>query len=71
MYVFQKVDEESFEETIRRLMEEDEKLASQQKQAAHMRFEEDGFKRNIETRLLSLLSYNYYHLPMYAKPGMV
>lgn len=30
-----------------------------------------GSKRAVETRLLSFLSYNYYHLPMYAKPGMV
>lgn len=30
-----------------------------------------GAKRAVETRFLSFLSYNYYHLPMYAKPGMV
>ena len=30
-----------------------------------------GSKRAVETRLLSFLAYNYYHLPMYAKPGMV
>ncbi len=30
-----------------------------------------GAKRAVEMRLLSFISYNYYHLPIYAKPGMV
>ena len=30
-----------------------------------------GAKQAVETRLLNFLSYNYNHLPMYAKPGMV
>ena len=34
-------------------------------------FGESGAKRAVETRLLSFLTYNYYHVPMYAKPGMV
>jgi hypothetical protein len=34
-------------------------------------YKDSGAKRAVETRLLSFLSYNYYHLTMYAKPGMV
>ena len=34
-------------------------------------FQSEGYKQSVETRLLAYLSYNYYHLPMYAKPGMV
>ena len=34
-------------------------------------YKESGAKRAVEARLLNFLSYNYYHLPMYAKPGMV
>ena len=35
------------------------------------RYASSGVKRAVETHLLSYLNYNYYHLPMYAKPGMV
>jgi len=35
------------------------------------RYVSSGSKQTVETRLLSFLTYNYYHLPMYAKPGMV
>ena len=34
-------------------------------------YKKSGAKRAVEARLLNFLSYNYYHLPMYAKPGMV
>ena len=34
-------------------------------------YKKSGAKRAVEARLLNYLSYNYYHLPMYAKPGMV
>ena len=34
-------------------------------------FQSGGYKKSVETRLLAYLSYNYYHLPMYAKPGML
>ena len=34
------------------------------------RYLNSGTKRAIETHLLNFMSYNYYHLPMYAKPGM-
>lgn len=30
-----------------------------------------GTKRAVELRLLNFISYNSYHLPMYAKPSMV
>jgi len=35
------------------------------------RYLNSGTKRAIETHLLNYLNYNYYHLPMYAKPAML
>lgn len=63
--------EESLEETIRLLMENDSSLTEGQKNMLRTRYIGSGSKRAVETHLLNFLSYNYYHLPMYAKPGMV
>jgi hypothetical protein len=42
-----------------------------QKQQLMKIYQVTGTKRAVDTRFLNFLSYNYYHLPMYAKPGMV
>ncbi|KAI0208050.1 Cilia- and flagella-associated protein 61 [Lamellibrachia satsuma] len=69
---------ESLEEKIRHMFEEDISLFSMQDELSENQlrylkeeFVQSGAKRAVETRLLSFLSYNAYHLPMYAKPGMV
>ena len=46
-------------------------LSPDQRKNLAVEYGETGAKRAVETRLLSFLTYNYYHLPMYAKPGMV
>ena len=46
-------------------------MSKEQRKSLVNDYREFGFKRAVETRLLSFLSYSYYHLPMYAKPGMV
>ncbi|XP_019642271.1 PREDICTED: cilia- and flagella-associated protein 61-like [Branchiostoma belcheri] len=64
-------DEESLEEQVRQMIDEDLVLSKEQRRHLVDNFKDSGAKRSVETRLLSYLSYNYYHLPMYAKPGMV
>ena len=46
-------------------------LSEQQRKELLMAYVSTGAKRAVETRLLNFISYNHYHLPMYAKPGMV
>ncbi|XP_072167121.1 cilia- and flagella-associated protein 61-like [Diadema setosum] len=61
----------SLEEKVRELIAQDLLLEAHDRKFLAEEFDRQGNKRNVETRLLSFLSYNYYHLPMYAKPGMV
>ncbi|XP_072032047.1 cilia- and flagella-associated protein 61-like [Amphiura filiformis] len=61
----------SLEEKVRDLIDQDLQLQKQDRKFLTDEFTSTGSKRAVETRLLSFLSYNYYHLPMYAKPGMV
>nr|XP_002126453.1 cilia- and flagella-associated protein 61 [Ciona intestinalis] len=61
----------SLEAKVRQLVDEDLNISSQQRAELKMRFANNGQRKEVEARLLSYLSYNYYHLPMYAKPGMV
>ncbi|XP_030854264.1 cilia- and flagella-associated protein 61 [Strongylocentrotus purpuratus] len=65
------VDVSSLEEKVRELISQDLLLESHDRKYLAEQFDQQGNKRAVETRLLSFLSYNYYHLPMYAKPGMV
>ena len=46
-------------------------LNKEQRSQLNLEYKNSGAKRAVETRLLSFLSYNRYHMPMYAKPGMV
>jgi len=64
-------DVEALEEKVRKMIEEDLTLQKNQRKVLSDEYSDSGAKRAVETRLLSFLSYNYYHLPMYAKPGMV
>ncbi|XP_033104010.1 cilia- and flagella-associated protein 61-like [Anneissia japonica] len=61
----------ALEEKVRQLIDQDLELDKQDRKYLTNEFDEAGNKRAVETRLLSFLSYNYYHLPVYAKPGMV
>ncbi|XP_038072321.1 cilia- and flagella-associated protein 61-like [Patiria miniata] len=65
------VDVTALEEKVRQLIDQDLELEKRERKYLEEQFETSGNKRSLETRLLSFLSYNYYHLPMYAKPGMV
>ncbi|KAK2147285.1 hypothetical protein LSH36_561g01011 [Paralvinella palmiformis] len=64
-------DAEALEEMVRNLIEEDLTIKKSQRKAIHDSYAQSGAKHAVETRLLSFLSYNYYHLPIYVKPGMV
>lgn len=63
--------ESTLEDLSRHLVDEETGLNEQQKKELLMAYISTGSKRAVETRLLNFISYNYYHLPMYAKPGMV
>ncbi|KAK3094136.1 hypothetical protein FSP39_024579 [Pinctada imbricata] len=62
---------DSVEDKVRQVVDEDVPMNESQKKQLMEIYASSGSKRAVETRLLSFLSYNYYHLPMYAKPGMV
>lgn len=62
---------DSIEDKVREVVDEDVPMNDAQKKQLLEIYASSGSKRAVETRLLSFLSYNYYHLPMYAKPGMV
>lgn len=64
-------DVKALESKVRELIDEDLTLSEGQRKNLHEIYADTSVKRAVETRLLSYLSYNYYHLPMYAKPGMV
>ena len=53
------------------MIDEDLILSEDQRKNLHGTYADNAVKTSVEKRLLSFLSYNYYHLPMYAKPGMV
>ncbi|GFR98710.1 cilia- and flagella-associated protein 61-like [Elysia marginata] len=61
----------TLEDLSRQLVDEETGLNDQQRKELLMAYVSTGAKRAVETRLLNFISYNYYHLPMYAKPGMV
>lgn len=63
--------QETLEEKVRSMVDEEVGLTDAQRQTVLEFYASSGNKRAVETRLLCFLSYNYYHLPMYAKPGMV
>ncbi|KAK3611320.1 hypothetical protein CHS0354_029969 [Potamilus streckersoni] len=62
---------QTLEDKVRELIDEDIPLSESQRKELFDIYSKSGSKRDIETRLLNFLTYNYYHLPMYAKPGMV
>lgn len=61
----------SLETEVQQLIKEDLNISTEQRQNLRQFYESIGLKQAVEKRLLSFLGYNYYHLPMYAKPGMV
>ncbi|KAK7103337.1 cilia- and flagella-associated protein 61-like [Littorina saxatilis] len=62
---------ETLEEKVRKVVDEEVGMSDSQREQLLEAYKSTGSKRAVETRLLSFLAYNYYHLPMYAKPGMV
>ncbi|BFZ07341.1 hypothetical protein BsWGS_10380 [Bradybaena similaris] len=61
----------TLEDLARRMVDEETELTDSQKRELMVAYISTGAKRAVETRLLNFICYNYYHLPMYAKPGMV
>lgn len=61
----------AIEEKVRVMIDEDLQLHADQRKMLQKIYSDTSVKRSVETKLLGFLSYNYYHLPMYAKPGMV
>ncbi|XP_048259860.1 cilia- and flagella-associated protein 61-like isoform X2 [Haliotis rufescens] len=62
---------EALEEKVRMVVDDEISMSKTQRRELLEAYAGTGAKRAVETRLLSFISYNYYHLPMYAKPGMV
>ncbi|XP_025103771.1 cilia- and flagella-associated protein 61-like isoform X2 [Pomacea canaliculata] len=63
--------QETMEDKVRHMVDEEVGISEAQRHQLMDLYKASGSKQAVETRLLSFLSYNYYHLPMYAKPGMV
>eukprot|EP00112_Aurelia_sp_Birch-Aquarium-sp1_P001004 Seg1097.5 transcript_id=Seg1097.5/GoldUCD/mRNA.D3Y31 product="Cilia- and flagella-associated protein 61" protein_id=Seg1097.5/GoldUCD/D3Y31 len=61
----------SLEAKVRKIIDEDVVLLKEQRDLLQDIYVTSRSKGLIQQRLLSYLSYNNYHLPMYAKPGMV
>lgn len=61
----------ALEDKVRQLVDDDLMLTKLQRSELASEYLASGVKKAVDTRLLSFLAYNYYHLPMYAKPGMV
>ncbi|XP_012942608.1 cilia- and flagella-associated protein 61 [Aplysia californica] len=61
----------TLEDLARQLVDEETGLTSEQRKELMLAYVSTGAKRAVETRLLNFMSYNHYHLPFYAKPGMV
>lgn len=65
------VDVPSLEEKVRKMIDEDLALSRDHRRVLTDSYFASSAKKAIEQRLLGFLNYNSYHLPMYAKPGMV
>jgi hypothetical protein len=63
--------EESMEDLIRQLMDNDTKLSDHDRTTVYERYQQTGLKQAAESHLVNYLHYNNYHLPMYARPGLV
>ncbi|XP_067900509.1 cilia- and flagella-associated protein 61 isoform X2 [Heterodontus francisci] len=63
--------DEPIEELIRQIADGELLVPGNAKTFLEKQFERDGYQRLIERRLLNYLSYNRYHLPMFAWPGIV
>ncbi|XP_059138560.1 cilia- and flagella-associated protein 61-like isoform X3 [Physella acuta] len=61
----------TIEDLARQLVDEEIGFTQDQRKELMSAYIATGAKRAVETRLLNFIGYNHYHLPMYAKPGMV
>ncbi|CAL1535687.1 unnamed protein product [Lymnaea stagnalis] len=61
----------TLEDLSRQLVDEEVGFSQDHRKELMLAYVATGAKRAVETRLLNFISYNYYHLPMYAKPGMI
>ncbi|XP_065052089.1 cilia- and flagella-associated protein 61-like isoform X1 [Rhopilema esculentum] len=64
-------EEASLEERVRKIIADDLALSKEHRVLLGDAYKTSRAKKLVEQRLLSYLSYNQYHLPMYAKPGLV
>lgn len=61
----------SLEELARQIEDEELELSEKPQQYLQRVFEDSIYKPLVERSILDYLHYNYYHLPMYAWPGVV
>ncbi|KAK3713004.1 hypothetical protein QZH41_014115 [Actinostola sp. cb2023] len=64
-------DVHSLEEKVRKMIDEDLVLSKDQRRNLTDAYVASSARKAIEQRLLSFMSYNAYHLPMYATQGLV
>ncbi|XP_078086620.1 cilia- and flagella-associated protein 61 [Mustelus asterias] len=62
---------EPIEELVRQIADGELLVPGNTKTFLEEQFQQDGYQTLIERSLLSYLSYNRYHLPMFAWPGIV
>ncbi|XP_043552797.1 cilia- and flagella-associated protein 61 [Chiloscyllium plagiosum] len=63
--------EEPIEELIRRIADGELLVPGNTKEFLEQQFAKDGYQKLVEKSVLNYLSYNRYHLPMFARPGIV
>ncbi|XP_048391580.1 cilia- and flagella-associated protein 61 isoform X2 [Stegostoma tigrinum] len=63
--------DEPIEELIRQIADGELLVPGNTKAYLEEQFAKNGYQKLVEKTLLSYLSYNRYHLPMFARPGIV
>ncbi|XP_048456872.1 cilia- and flagella-associated protein 61 [Rhincodon typus] len=63
--------DEPIEELIRRIADGELLVPGNTKAYLEEQFAKNGYQKLVEKTLLNYLSYNRYHLPMFARPGIV
>ncbi|XP_061443815.1 cilia- and flagella-associated protein 61 isoform X3 [Rhineura floridana] len=61
----------SMQELVRQIVEGELALIERPKTYLKRFYKQNVYKRLVEKSILNYLNYNYYHLPMYAWPGIV
>ncbi|XP_030052087.1 cilia- and flagella-associated protein 61 [Microcaecilia unicolor] len=67
----QLADQPSVEALTRQVVDREVSFAEHPKTYLKRYFEENGYGKPVERSVLNYLNYNSYHLPMFARPGMI